>query len=78
MKIVMPDPDEFETIVESRPCTSCDGDLRKCDGGCNGYTSVKQQRRAPEEVARLKAERRRAEEEEILAKADAIRALRGK
>jgi hypothetical protein len=76
MKIMMPDPDEFETVVDSRPCTSCGGDLTKCDGGCNGSMHIGQKRRPPEEVARIKADRRRQEEDEILAKADAIRARR--
>jgi hypothetical protein len=71
------DEDEWETVTESRPCRSCGGDLWKCDGRCSGAFSVGQRRRAPEEVARIKAERRRKEEDEILARADAIRVARG-
>jgi hypothetical protein len=70
------DPDQFETVVESRACTRCKGDRSKCDGGCNGMVGVGQRRRAPEEVARIKAERQRVYEEKILAEADAIRARR--
>jgi hypothetical protein len=71
------DPDEFEAVTESRPCTSCGGDPSKCNGGCNGMASFGLKRRSPEEVARIKAERRKQEENEILAQADAIRARRG-
>jgi hypothetical protein len=70
------DPDEWETVTDSRPCTNCGGDLGQCNGACNGSFGVGQRRRAPEEVARIKAERRRAHEDKILAEADAIRARR--
>jgi hypothetical protein len=70
------DPDEFESVHESTPCTRCRGDLSKCDGGCNGSSSFSLRRRDPADVARIKAERRRKEEDEILARADAIRATR--
>ncbi len=66
------DPDEYETVVESRACTCCG----RCVGRCNGMLSIGQRRRSREEVARIKAERRRKEEDEILAKADSIRATR--
>lgn len=55
------DEDEWETVIES-------GDH---------YLSYKQVRRSPEEVAKIKAERRRKEEDEILVKAKAILASRG-
>jgi hypothetical protein len=71
------DPDEYETVVESRACTRCNGDRNKCDGGCNGMFGIGQRRRSTEEVARIKAERRRADEDRILSEADAIRARRG-
>lgn len=70
------DPDEYETVSESRPCTACNGDITKCNGMCNGMSSIGQRRRAPEEVIRIKAERGRKEEDEILAKAEAIKAAR--
>lgn len=77
MKVkVLIDEDEMETFVTTRACTSCGGDLSKCDGGCNGSISIGSRRRPAYEVARIKAERRRKEEDEILAKADAIRAMR--
>lgn len=58
------DPDEWETIVEHGP---------------HGY-SYTQRRRPAEEVYRIKADRMRKEEDEILMKAKIIiaaRALRG-
>ena len=73
---ILYDEDEFETVTESRPCTSCDGDLRKCNGGCNGYFSMGQRRRDPAEVRRIKAEREKAREDAVLAEADLIRARR--
>jgi len=70
------DPDEFETVFEYRECTRCRGDLSKCDGGCNGMGSFTQVRRDPAEVAKIKADRRRKEEDEILKQADVIRVRR--
>lgn len=70
------DPDEYEAVVTSRPCTACGGDHRKCNGGCNGSVSYGTRRRAPEEVAKIKAERERAREDAILAEAEIIKARR--
>lgn len=64
----------FEAITHSRACTACNGDLRKCNGHCNGMLSFGTALRAPVERERLRAERMKREENEILAKADAIRA----
>lgn len=71
------DPDEYEAVYEHRRCTACDGDPRKCNGACNGMVGGGLRRRAPEDVARIKAERREREEDEILAKAEVIRKRRG-
>ena len=70
------DPDEYKVVTESRPCTSCDGDWKRCNGACNGFASMVTVRRGPEEIARLKAERLYKEENEILARANSIRARR--
>lgn len=70
------DEDEFESVVQSRPCTTCGGDMRKCDGGCNGYMIVSSRRRSPEKIAKIKAERERQREDAILAEAEAIRIRR--
>jgi hypothetical protein len=71
------DPDEWEMVSHSVPCTHCGGNLSKCRGGmCNGSSGMGMQRRKPEEVARIRAERLRKEEDEILARAEAILARR--
>lgn len=67
------DTDEWDTVTESRPCGSCGGDMRKCNGACTGMSGISQRRRDPAEVARIKADRLIAEEESILVRADAIR-----
>ena len=68
------DPDAYETVFESHPC-HCGG-LLYCTGNCTGWGSVIQRPRPPEEVARIKAEKRRVREDAILAEADTIRARR--
>lgn len=70
------DEDEYETVVTSRPCTACGGDLKKCNGGCNGMASMSSVRRAHEEVRRIKAERQQKYEDAVLAEAEAIKARR--
>lgn len=70
------DDDEFETVVISNPCTACNGDRTKCHGQCNGSVHYGSKRRDPTEVQRIKAERERKREDEVLAEADAIRARR--
>lgn len=73
---IMHDEDEWETVVESTPCRSCGGDMKKCNGMCSGSSGVSQCRRAPEDVARIKAERLRKEEDTILEQAEAIKQRR--
>jgi len=73
MSYIYHDADEWETVTESRPC-SCKG---KCDGRCNGMFSMGLRRRPLADVMRIKAERRRKEEDEILARAEIIKAQRG-
>jgi hypothetical protein len=70
------DEDEWEAVVEHRPCTSCNGDMRRCNGMCNGAGGYSLKRRAPAEVKRIKAERRRKREDEILLEAEFIIARR--
>lgn len=77
MRVVW-DEDEYEPVSESRPCTTCGGDQRKCNGACNGMSSFGWRRRKPEEVAKIKAERKRREEDEILARAELIKAERAR
>jgi hypothetical protein len=67
------DPDEYEAVTESRPCT-CGG---KCNGRCNGMFSQGWRRRSPEEIAAIKRKARKEYEDRILAQAERIKALRG-
>ncbi len=70
------DDDEYETVFTSRPCTSCDGNLKKCNGACNGSFSLGSRRRAPDEIRKIKNRKRVEHEENILREADAIRRRR--
>lgn len=71
------DEDEFETVVTSRPCTSCGGDLGKCRGvGCNGSFGMGSRRRSHAEVQQIKAAKRKSHEDAILAEAEIIRLKR--
>lgn len=71
------DPDEWTVKTESRPCTACDGGKRPCNGACNGMASFSHVRRDPKEVAKIKADRQRQHEDDVLAEAAAIRHRRG-
>ena len=71
------DPADYEVVSEHRPCTSCGGIPAKCDGRCNGSASWGMRRRDPKEAARIKAERQRVQEDEILSQAELIKARRG-
>ena len=70
------DEDEYETVIHHRVCTACNGDLRKCNGACNGSSGFSLVRRSSAEVKRIKAERDRKREDAILVEADAIRSRR--
>jgi len=70
------DPDEYEMVSHSRVCTACNGDYRKCNGMCNGSAGYSMVRRPNAEIAKIKAERRRKEDDAILIQADAIRSSR--
>lgn len=71
MSWILHDPDEWETVVDSKTYGQYPGTDVPF-----GSLSVSRRRRAPEEVARIKAERQRKEEDEILRRADEIRARR--
>lgn len=73
---ILHDPDEWETVSTYQPCTVCGGDLTKCNGACNGSASFGLKRRDPTEVAKIKAEKQRRHEDEVLAEAAAIVARR--
>jgi hypothetical protein len=72
------DEDEFETVITSRSCTVCNGDLKRCNGFCNGSFGVSQVRRSPEAIRKIRAERQKAHEDAVLAEADVIRARRAR
>jgi hypothetical protein len=70
------DEDEWQVKVTHRPCTGCDGDRSRCHGQCNGMSGYSLVRRDPAEVKKIKDERRRKRENDILAEAEAIIARR--
>jgi hypothetical protein len=76
MSHFMFDDDMHETVTESRLCGTCQGDLSKCNGVCTGMTSIGRRLRSPEEIAKILADRRLKEEDDILRRADEIRARR--
>jgi hypothetical protein len=78
MRLTPHDDDEYEVVTHSRVCTFCNGDLRKCNGGCNGSAGYSMVRRPDEEIRRLKAKRRMETEDAILAEAAAIKARRSR
>jgi hypothetical protein len=73
------DPDAYEIVTWFTPC-HCGGNPAagtcKAPGMCTASGGVSQKLRPPEDYARIKAEKLRVEEEDILRRADAIRARR--
>jgi hypothetical protein len=67
------DSDEYEMVSYSNVCTACSGDLRKCNGMCNGSGGYSMVRQSDEEIRIIKARRRTESDAAILAHADAIR-----
>ena len=70
------DEDTYEPVYESRPCTACNGDMKRCNGMCNGMFSAGYRTRSPEEITARRTARIKREEDEILAQADRITAAR--
>lgn len=66
------DPDEWEVVSESHPCTACHGDHSRCNGACNGMASWGLVRRSPEKIAEIKAEKRKQHEGAVIAEAERI------
>jgi hypothetical protein len=77
MSYILHDPDSYETIIQSRPCTNCGGDLGPCRGQCNGSFGIGSRRRSSEEISKIKATRQREHEDKILAEAALIKLKRG-
>ena len=69
MSWMLYDPDEWEAVVDHQSYGTFSGHPI-------GMSSYGQRRRSPEEVARIKAKKQRANDDAILAEADAIRARR--
>lgn len=70
------DPDETETVYESHTCFFHQKHPGEPFAGCTCSSSISSRQRAPEDVARIKAERLRKEEDDILARAEIIKARR--
>lgn len=71
------DPDEWESISEHHVCPYHQAHPDDVAWpGCTCSSSFGSRRRAPEEVARIKAEKRREREDKILAEAEVIRCAR--
>ena len=75
MSYILFDPDEWESVGTSTPCTAC-GNGRPCNGRCNGSASFEWRMRSSEAIAKIKADKRAEHERAVLAEADAIRARR--
>ena len=76
MHIQLPDPDEFEPVVKRHVCAWHEVNPGEPHPGCTCSMVYTQKRRPADEVAKIKAERRRKEEDRILAQAELIRAQR--
>lgn len=75
--LIRHDPDEWEPVSEHHVCPYHEAHPEDVAWpGCTCASYYGNRRRAPEEVARIKAEKRRLEEDEILARAKIIRAHR--
>ena len=69
MSHIVWDPDEWESV-------STHTSYGTIAGVPQGASSVGWRRRSPEEIAKIRADRQRAEDDAVLARADAIRARR--
>lgn len=70
------DPDEWEVIYQGTPCTFCGGNMRKCNGACNGSASWQMKRRPQDEVEKIRSAKRREYEEMVLQEAEQIKTSR--
>lgn len=70
------DPDRYKAVVHTTTCPFHQRNPREMHPGCTCSTSYGYEKRPEEEVQEIKAARRIKEEDEILRKADAIRARR--
>ena len=72
------DPDEYESVYESHTCHFHKRHPGKAFAGCTCSFGSFQKRRSPEEIAKIKADRLSKEEDEILARAEIIKAKRAR
>ena len=69
--------DWWEPVSSSTQCTVCSGDMRRCNGMCNGSFSMGYRMRTPKEYADIKEKQRLEHEEVVLAEAARIKQSRG-
>lgn len=74
--IIHYDPDEYENVSEYRTCGFHKEHPGEPWAGCCCSASFTSRLRSPEEIAIIKAKRRREEEDRILAQAEAIKGMR--
>lgn len=70
------DPDEYETVSDHRVCAYHKAHPGEAWAGCTCSFSIGSRKRSPEDYARIRAERIKREEDDILAKAAIIQARR--
>lgn len=70
------DPDENEPVFTSHTCYFHKMHPGESFAGCTCSSSISSRRRTPEEIATIKADRLRKEEDDILARAEIIKARR--
>lgn len=75
--LIRDDPDEYETVSKYRTCIFHQQHPGEPYAGCTCSASISYRRRPASDIAAIKAERRRKEEDRILAEAGAIKARRG-
>lgn len=74
--MIYSDPDEYEVVVQRRVCPFHQLEPDSVHPGCTCSAGYSHKRRSPDEIAAIKSQKRREEEDRILAAADAIRARR--
>ena len=70
------DPYEWEGVIETSTCPFHQAHPGEPYAGCACSTMIGSVRRSPEEVAEIKARKRREHEDHILAEAEAIKLRR--
>ena len=74
--LIYHDADEYETVIHSHTCPFHRSHPGKAFAGCTCSAGWSQVQRSPEAIAKIKADRLRKEEDEILARAERIKAAR--